>query len=398
MKKDSGAINVFSPHFRTEEIIEEVRECLEKGWTGMGFKTTEFEKRWSKYTELPYSIFLSSNTVGLHLAINILKKKYEWKNGDEIITTPLTFVSTNHSILYENLKPVFADVDETLCLDPKSVVKRISEKTKAIMFVGMGGNPGQLDKIREICDTHNLKLILDAAHMSGTFVNFNNQKRHVGHEADISIFSFQAVKNLPTADSGMICFHNEEDYNLAKKLVWLGIDKDTFSRFSPGGAYKWKYDVPHLGFKYHGNSIMASMGLVQLGYLDQDNDKRNKISNYYNRNLSKLSEIVLIQDSKYCLRSSKHLYQILVNSSNSSSTESNLRDKLMQYFHNNNIYPGVHYIDNTEYSMYKENKYNCPKSKMYSERLITLPIHLNLSDSDLERIVKVLKRGLSEFL
>jgi len=341
MNKKSNPINVFSPYFRTEEILVEIRECLEKGWTGMGFKTVEFEKKWCEYTNIPYSLFLSSNTVGLHLAVNILKNKFNWKDGDEIITTPLTFVSTNHAILYEDLKPVFADVDETLCLDPKSVVKRISEKTKAIMFVGMGGNPGQLDKIREICDTHNLKLILDAAHMSGTFVNFNNQKRHVGHEADISIFSFQAVKNLPTADSGMICFHNEEDYNLAKKLVWLGIDKDTFSRFSSEGAYKWKYDVPYLGFKYHGNSIMASMALVQLDYLDQDNDKRNQISNYYNQSLSKLSEIVLIQDSKYCLRSSKHLYQILVNSSNSSSTESNLRDKLMQYFHNNNIYPGI---------------------------------------------------------
>ena len=127
-----------------------LEEAKLRGWTGMGFKTIEFEKKWSEYTDIPYSLFLSSNTVGLHLAVNILKKKFNWKNGDEIITTPLTFVSTNHSILYENLRPVFADVDEYLCLDPSSVESKISDRTKAVMFVGMGGNPGQLDRIRKI--------------------------------------------------------------------------------------------------------------------------------------------------------------------------------------------------------------------------------------------------------
>ena len=111
MNKKSNPINVFSPYFRTEEILVEIRECLEKGWTGMGFKTVEFEKKWCEYTNIPYSLFLSSNTVGLHLAVNILKNKFNWKDGDEIITTPLTFVSTNHAILYESLTPVFSDID-----------------------------------------------------------------------------------------------------------------------------------------------------------------------------------------------------------------------------------------------------------------------------------------------
>jgi dTDP-4-amino-4,6-dideoxygalactose transaminase len=105
-------INVFVPKFRKKEILEGIEECLDKGWTGMGFKTVEIEEQWKKYTNLPNAHFLNSNTVGLHLAVKILKHANKWKDKDEIITTPLTFVSTNHAIKYENLTPVFADIDD----------------------------------------------------------------------------------------------------------------------------------------------------------------------------------------------------------------------------------------------------------------------------------------------
>jgi hypothetical protein len=114
------AIQLFVPTFRIEECLAEVRECLEKGWTGIGFKTIAFETAWNEYTGLPHAHFLNSATAGLHLAMRLLKQRHEWADGDEVITTPLTFVSTNHAILYENLNPVFADVDEYLCLDPRT--------------------------------------------------------------------------------------------------------------------------------------------------------------------------------------------------------------------------------------------------------------------------------------
>ena len=110
-------IQLFAPKFRVEECLAEIRECLEKGWTGIGFKTLEMEKAWKEYTGFPHAHFLNSNTSGLHLAFEIFKKKYGWLDGDEVITTPLTFVSVNHAILYANLKPIFADVDQYLCLD-----------------------------------------------------------------------------------------------------------------------------------------------------------------------------------------------------------------------------------------------------------------------------------------
>jgi dTDP-4-amino-4,6-dideoxygalactose transaminase len=137
-------IQLFVPTFRIDETLEEIRICLEKGWTGLGFKTVEFEEAWKAYTGLPHAHFLNSATAALHLAVILLKEQGAWQQGDEIITTPMTFVSTNHAILYEKLSPVFADVDESLCLDPASVREHITKNTRAVMFVGVGGNTGNL--------------------------------------------------------------------------------------------------------------------------------------------------------------------------------------------------------------------------------------------------------------
>ena len=113
-----SSIQVLKPKFHIDECLEQVRECLEKGWTGSGFKTAELETKWKEYTGHANACFLNSNTSGLHLAFNILKRHGGWQDGDEVISTPITFVATNHAILYEGLKPVFADVGEYLCMDP----------------------------------------------------------------------------------------------------------------------------------------------------------------------------------------------------------------------------------------------------------------------------------------
>lgn len=117
-------IQLFVPTFDVEGCLEEIKECLEKGWTGLGFKTVQFEDEWKKYTKLPNAHFLNSATSGLNISFDILKERYGWSDEDEVITTPLTFVSSNHAILLNGLKPVFADVDDTLCLDPKEAEKK----------------------------------------------------------------------------------------------------------------------------------------------------------------------------------------------------------------------------------------------------------------------------------
>jgi dTDP-4-amino-4,6-dideoxygalactose transaminase len=275
------------------------------------------------------------------------------------------------------MKPVFADVDESLCLDPESVVERITAKTKALIFVGIGGNIGQYQKIVEICRDRGIKLILDAAHMAGT--RFNG--KHVGQEADSVVFSFQAVKNLPTADSGMICFKDQEDDERVRKLTWLGINKDTFARTAAQGAYKWMYDVEELGYKYHGNSIMAAMGLVQLKYLDQDNAYRRQLATWYRQNLAGHAKIRIVDVTPGC-ESSTHLLQIRVKD----------RDALMLALNEHQIYPGVHYRDNTEYAMYSFGAGTCPKAAQASLEILSLPMHLGLTRADVDTVCELLIR------
>ena len=379
-------INVLKPKYRTNEILSEIKECLDTGWTGLGGKTIEFENKWKKYTDLPNAHFLNSATSGLHLALNLFKNEYGWNDKDEIITTPLTFVSTNHVILYENLTPIFADIDEYLCLDPVDIESKITDKTRAVMFVGLGGNSGKLDEVSKLCKKYNLKLILDAAHVAGTYtkdrVDYGYAIKHVGWEADVTIFSFQAVKNLPTSDSGMVCFKDEKHDALARQLSWLGIDKDTFARFNKG-SYKWKYDVPNLGFKYHGNALTAAIGLVQLKYLNEDNKRRNNISEIYNKELNNLEWCKNIKTSPHTEINSKHLYQLLISEN---------RNEFIEYLYENKIYPGVHYIDNRQYAPYKQPIDTCPKTSMFSNQLVTLPIHCSLSEDEIYQVIDKIKK------
>ncbi|WP_157879023.1 DegT/DnrJ/EryC1/StrS family aminotransferase [Pararhodospirillum photometricum] len=371
-------IQLFVPSFRVQECLDEIQVCFEKGWTGLGFKTVEFEEAWNKYTGHNHSHFLSSATAGLHLSIKIFKEVYGWEDGDEVISTPITFVSTNHAIRYERLKPVFCDIDQYFCIDPNKLEEKITNKTRAVIFVGLGGSTGQLEEVIAICKRRNIKLILDAAHMAGTRLN----GKAPGNLADVTVYSFQAVKNLPTADSGMICFKDPALDVIVRQQAWLGIDKDTFSRSSEGGAYKWLYSVPYLGYKYHGNSIMAAIGLVQLRYLDQDNAYRRQIAYWYDKAFENNPRISRIPMPVGC-DSSRHLYQILIDN----------RDEMMLALNSQGIYPGVHYRDNTEYEMYADCG-DCPHAAEVSRHVISLPMHLRLDYADVQRVVEAVTRAV----
>jgi|SRR5882672_919307 len=366
-------IHLFVPKFRVPECLAEITDCLEKGWTGLGYKTIAFEDAWKKYTGFPHAHFTASATAGLHLALTLLKEAGSWADGDEIITTPLTFVSTNHAILHSRLRPVFADVDDYLCLDPESILDRISSRTRGVMFVGLGGNVGQLDRILKISRDRNLRVILDAAHMAGTRV----RGVQAGLEADVTVFSFQAVKNLPTADSGMVCFSERSLDEAVRKWSWLGINKDTYTRTKSTGAYRWRYDVEQVGFKYHGNSIMAALGLVGLRYLDEDNGYRRRLAAHYDSLLSVVHQVSLVKMAPEC-QPSRHLYQLLAED----------RDELMSYLNDHDIYPGVHYNENTAYRMYPSSEAACPKARHASEHLISLPLHLKMLERDAQRVAQ----------
>ena len=371
------AIQLFVPNFHIDECLVQIRECLEKGWTGLGFKTVEIENKWKEYTGLPNAHFLSSNTVGLHLALHMFKSEFGWADDDEVISTPLTFVSSNHAILYTKLKPVFADVDEFLCLAPEDIERKITPRTRAVIFVGIGGNTGRYEKVVKLCKDRGLILILDAAHMAGTRLN----GQHVGHDADCTVFSFQAVKNLATADSGMICFPDQLRDERARKLSWLGINKDTYARTVSQGAYKWMYDVEEVGFKYHGNSIMAAIALVSLRYLDRDNAYRRQLVKWYEESLADDDSIRIVPVAEGC-ESSRHLLQIRVNH----------RDKVLMALNEYQIHPGVHYRDNTEYKLYSYGAKTCAKAHIASKEILSLPMHMGVTEHDVKFIANALKK------
>ena len=372
------SIQLFCATYEIDACLDQIRQCLEKGWTGMGFKTAEFEDDWKKYTGLRNAYFTNSATAALNLAVSTLRDKYNWNEDSEIITTPLTFVSTNHAILHARLKPMFADVDDTFCLDPEDIEDKITAKTKAVMYVGFGGNTGRYEDVVRLCKDRGLKLILDAAHMAGTRLN----GQIPGIEADAVIYSFQAVKNLPTGDAGMVCMADEECDAVVRKRAWLGISKDTYTRATEqGGTYKWKYDVEYLGDKYNGNSVMAAIALAQLPHLDDDNRYRRKIVEQYVSGLSEISEYVQFARIPEGCVPSRHLFQILVTD----------RDGLIEYLNGKDIYPGVHYVPNTEYEMYRYAKGTCPHADYIGEHVLSLPLHMRITSDDVDYINESIK-------
>jgi dTDP-4-amino-4,6-dideoxygalactose transaminase len=372
--RSNRKIPVFLPRFRVEETLAEIRKCLERGWTGIGYRTLEIEDAWKAYTELPHAHFMNSGTAALHAAIALYKRREGWVDGDEVISTPLTFVSTNHAVLYERLTVRFADVDETACLDPADLERRIGARTRAVIFVGIGGNSGRLPQVADLCRTHGMKLILDATHMAGTKV-FG---RDPGHFADVSCYSFHAVKNVPTCDAGMICFRDAEMDALVRQFSWMGITQDTYAR-ARDGNYQWKYDVNMLGYKYHGNSIAASMALVGLRYLDADNAYRRQIAAWYDEALDRSPRSRRIPIAEGCLPS-RLLYQVRVDD----------REAALRHCHRHAIFPGVHYRDNTEYPMYAYGRNTCPNAHRLSNEVLSLPVHLELTRDDVQRVADVL--------
>ncbi|WP_439816537.1 DegT/DnrJ/EryC1/StrS family aminotransferase [Zavarzinia sp. CC-PAN008] len=373
------AVHLFVPHFSVEECLEEVRACLERGWTGAGYKTLEFEAEWCRQTGLAHAHFLNSATAGLHLALEVLKRRLGWAAGDEVISTPLTFVSTNHAILHAGLRPVMADVDRFLCLDPDAVAARLSPRTRAVMFVGFGGTAGRYAAVRDLCRARGIALILDAAHMAGTRLD----GAHVGHDADAAVFSFHAVKNLPTGDSGAVCFAQGVDDAAARRLSWLGIDKDTYARTQSDATYRWRYDVADTGFKYHGNSIMAAIALVQLRHLERDNARRRQLAARYRARLAEDPRVTLQPEAPDCVPSG-HLFPIRVDR----------RDDLMAWLNAREVYPGVHYRDNTEYPMYADQAGHCPAARAASLSLISLPLHLGLDEATVDHVAGLVRQGL----
>lgn len=366
-------IPVFRPSMGDEEI-ESVAETLKSGWIGLGPKVGEFERKFAEYIGVKYAVGLNSCTAALQLAINALGI-----NSGEVITSPITFVSTAHAILYNGATPVFAEIQEdTLNIEPEDIERRITPRTKAIIPVHFGGHPCDMDEILSIAKKHHLHIIEDAAHACGA----EYKGKRAGALGDLGCFSFHAVKNIATGDGGMITTNNKEIYERLLKIRWLGINKDTYQRNLEG--YDWYYDVECLGFKAHMNDIIASIGLVQLKKLDKMNARRRDIVNRYNEEFKNLEWMETPVERHY-VKSSLHNYVIKVNKRD--------RNKLICHLARKGVSASVHYMPLFLHPFYKELEVNnnCPVAEKVWRKLVTLPLYPDMSDAEVEMVISSAK-------
>jgi perosamine synthetase len=358
-------IKLFNPYV-SDAAIATVEKVLRSGWIGQGAITQKFEEEFAAYVGSRYAVALNSATSALHLAVKVS----DFQPGDEVITTPMTFISTNHVLLYENLTPVFCDVEEdTLNIDLQKAEELITPRTKAIMAVHYGGNPVDLDSLYSLANAYNLKVIEDASHACGA--SYKGCK--VG-SFGLTCFSFQAVKNLPAGDGGAITTDDEEIYRRLQNLKWMGIDKSTFDRISEE-QYSWNYQVDEIGYKYHANDILFAIALAHLHDLDWFNSIRKRTVSEYRHLLQGVETLKMTPWSE----SSNHLFVIKVPNRNQ------LHTKLMDA----NINSGVHYRPNHLYPMYSKFTRSLPVAEKVYEQILSLPLHLTLSGENIRAICEV---------
>lgn len=366
-------IPLFRPTYDSREL-NSLKEPFKNGWLGLGPKTKEFEDKFALYTHAKYANALNSATSALHLALTLFKIE-----GKEVITTPLTFVSTNHAILYEKGIPVFCDIEpDTLNIDPTKIEALITEKTAGIICVDYGGHPCDIDAIRKIAKKHKLFVLEDAAHSAGA----KYKGKPVGSLVDITSFSFHAVKGIATGDGGMLTYENKKWDDILRKRRWLGINKSTFDRTITKQGYHWYYEVEELGYKYHMNDITACLGIVQLDKLDKHIAIKRKISKRYTDELSKLPWLETPVEKPYAF-SAVHNYLIKVDAS--------IRDKFVEYMLSKGVAVGMHYIPNHLYKMYKPYYRELPITEAVWKKIVLLPMFPGLTKDEITYIIDTIK-------
>jgi perosamine synthetase len=366
-------IPLFRPTYDSREL-NSLKEPFKNGWLGLGPKTKEFEDKFALYANAKYANALNSATSALHLGLSLFNIA-----GKEVITTPLTFVSTNHAILYEKGIPVFCDIEEdTLNIDADKIEALITDKTVGIICVDYGGHPCDIDKIRKIAKKHKLFVLEDAAHSAGA----KYKGKPVGSLVDITSFSFHAVKGLATGDGGMLTYENKKWDEILRKRRWLGINKSTFDRTITKEGYHWYYEVEELGYKYHMNDITASLGIVQLEKLDKHITMKRKIAARYTKELSGLSWLETPVEKDYAY-SAVHNYLIKVDAS--------IRDKFVAYMLSKGVHVGMHYIPNHLYKMYKPYYTKLPITEAVWKKIVLLPMFPGLTKDEITYIIETVK-------
>ena len=366
-----------------EADVEEVVKVLRSDWITTGPKIGEFEDALCTYIGCGRCTVVNNGTSALDIAVQSLGLPA----GSEVITTPFTFVATSNAILYNGLKPVFADIcSDTFNIDPENIRRKVTGDTRAIIYVDYAGHPCDIKAIREIADEFDLYLIEDACHAIGA----EYDGRKVGNFADLTIFSFHPVKHITTGEGGAVVTDNEDLYERLQLLRNHGIDRDARERYDRDAS--WAYDMKYLGRNYRMTDFQAALGISQLNKLDGFIEKRNEMASMYDELLGGVDGIRL-PVVRGDVRHAWHLYTILLDAGID-------RDAFFQYMRSANIGVNVHYIPVYRHSYYVKNfgfdVGDYPVTEDVFRRIITLPLFPKMSGQQIEYIVaSILKTASS---
>ena len=352
-----------------EDEIDNVVEVLKSGMIAQGPKVEEFEQKFAQWVGAEYGIAVNSGTAALHTAM----LSCGIGEGDEVITTPFTFIASGNSILYTKAKPVFVDIDlKTYTINPDLIEDKITENTKAILPVHLYGQSANMDKINEIAEKYGLIVIEDAAQAHGATCKGEN----VGCIGDMACFSFYPTKNMTTSEGGMITTDDEELAEAAKIFR------------AHGASVRYHHDT--IGYNFRMTDISAAIGLAQLEKIDEFNDKRISHASYLNDGLSDVDGII----TPYCAYDSKHVYhQYTIR------VEKGNRNDWVRIINDCGVGCGIHYpITLYNQPIYKtlEITGDCPNAELAADNVISLPVHPSLTQDDLDLVISAVKKASSE--
>ena len=368
-------IQLFKPWMGEEEYAA-LREPLETGWIGSGPKVLEFERQFAEYIGVKHAVALNSGTAALHLAMLV-----SGVEDGEILTTSMTFVSSNHCILHAGAEPVFCDIEpDTLNVDVNGLEAAITDRTRAILVVHYGGHPCDMDPVLELASNYGLKVIEDVAQGCGG--SYRGKK--LGSIGDIGCFSFDSRKNLTTADGGMLTTDDDIVAERIQRLKWLGISRGTWQRYKDRPS--WDYgEINELGFKYLMNDIAASIGLVQLSKLNCGNDMRRTLYERYREAFAGVDGVDLLATRDY---GQSACYCAVIQVDN--------RDEVHEFLADNGIDTAVHYLPCHHYPIYSRyNKRQLPVTDSLWQRILTIPLFPGLTTGQQDRVIEALKRWVS---
>lgn len=367
----------------SKEAIQEVLDCLQSGWLTTGPRVQKFEAMLGEYFGVPHAPTLTSATAGLHLAFLSL----DLQPGEEVITTPLTFIATLNTIVQAGGKPVLVDIDPvTYNIDVNLIPEAITPNTRAIVPVHFAGSPVDLDPLYALAKKHNLRVIEDCAHAIGT--EYKGKK--LGSFGDTQVFSFHPNKNMTTGEGGCLTTTDEALATYINMMKFHGINRAVWNRFSKQGSQH--YDVEAPGFKYNMMDIQAALGIHQLPALDGFIEKRTTLAGRYQAILAEWPQWILPTGPNYKHKHAWHLFAPTLNVEAAGMD----RDTFVAKMKEANIGIGIHYPACHLYSYYRDHyafkRGDFPHAESVGSRILSLPLFPTMTMAEQDRVIDTMAK------